>query len=45
MGGRRGGRRNGWVGGWRNGIINIKDMYNNDGGQWGVRVYEFHEVK
>ena len=31
--------------GWRDGFINIKDMYNNDVGKGGVRVYEAHEVK
>jgi hypothetical protein len=31
--------------GRRGGFINIKDMYNTDGGQGGVRVYEAHEVK
>jgi hypothetical protein len=29
----------------RGGFINIKDMYNNDGGQGGARVCEAHEVK
>jgi hypothetical protein len=29
----------------RGGFINIKDMYNNDVGNGGVRVYEAHEVK
>ena len=27
------------------GLINIKDMHNNDVGKGGVRVYEGHEVK
>ena len=31
--------------GWRGGFVNIKDMYNNDFSQGGVRVYEAHEVK
>jgi len=31
--------------GRRGGFINIKDMYNNDGGQGGARVCEPHEVK
>ena len=34
-------RRNGR----RGGFINIKDIYNNDIGKGGVRVYEGHEVK
>ncbi len=29
----------------RVGFININDMYNNDGGQGGVRGYEAYEVK
>ena len=29
----------------RVGFININDMYNNDGGKGGVRVYEAYEVK
>jgi hypothetical protein len=29
----------------RGGLINIKDMYNNDVGKRGVRVYEAYEVK
>jgi hypothetical protein len=33
------------VNGRRGGFINIKDMYNNDGGQGGARVCETHEVK
>jgi hypothetical protein len=54
--GRMGGRRDGGMGGWvdggmgewvglRVGFININDMYNNDVGKWGVRVYEAYEVK
>jgi len=46
----------GWVGGWaedrvgggmglRVGFINISDMYNNDVGKGGVRVYEAYEAK
>jgi hypothetical protein len=41
----------GWVDGrcvrhgWRYGFININDMYNNDVGKGGVRVYEAYEVK
>jgi hypothetical protein len=41
----------GWLGGWENkgGVwfvfININDMYNNDVGKGGVRVYEAYEVK
>ena len=46
----------GWVDGWsvgwcdgvmgfRVGFININDMYNNDVGKGGVRVYEAYEVK
>ena len=31
--------------GRRGGFINRKDMYNNDVGKGGVRVYEGHEVK
>jgi hypothetical protein len=31
--------------GWRYGFININDMYNNDVGKGGVRVYEAYEVK
>ncbi len=31
--------------GWRYGFININDMYNNDVGKGGVRVYESYEVK
>jgi hypothetical protein len=45
-------RRNGWAEGWagggmglRVGFININDMYNNDVGKGGVRVYEAYEVK
>ena len=34
----------GWVG-LRVGFININDMYNNDVGKGGVRVYEAYEVK
>jgi hypothetical protein len=52
MGGRRDGGMGGWVDGgmgeWvglRVGFININDMYNNDVGKWGVRVYEAYEVK
>jgi hypothetical protein len=39
------------VGGWeakggvRVGFINLNDMYNNDVGKGGVRVYEAYEVK
>ena len=40
-----GGRRNGWMGGRRDGFIDINDMYNNDVGRGGVRVYEAYEVK
>jgi hypothetical protein len=29
----------------RGGFINVTDMFNNDVGQEGVRVYEAHEVK
>ncbi len=32
--------RNGYKGGVRVGFININDMYNNDVGKGGVRVYE-----
>ena len=42
----------GWVGGGmgggmglRVGFINMNDMYNNDAGKGGVRVYEAYEVK
>jgi hypothetical protein len=42
----------GWSVGWvdgvmglRVGFININDMYNNDVGKGGVRVYEAYEVK
>ena len=51
MGGRvqkMGGWVDGWAGGWvglRVGFININDMYNNDGGQGGVRGCEAPEVK
>jgi hypothetical protein len=47
MGGQRDGWRNGWIGGMglRVGFININDMYNNDVGKGGVRVYEAYEVK
>jgi hypothetical protein len=31
--------------GLRVGFININDMYNNDVGKGGVRVYEAYEVK
>jgi hypothetical protein len=31
--------------GQRYGFININDMYNNDVGKGGVRVYEAYEVK
>jgi hypothetical protein len=31
--------------GARGGFINIKDMYNNDVGKGGARVYEAYEVK
>jgi hypothetical protein len=47
MGGGMGGR----VGGWEDKesvwvvFINIKDMYKNDVGKVGVRVYEVYEVK
>jgi len=34
----------GWVG-LRVGFININDMYHNDVGKGGVRVYEAYEVK
>jgi hypothetical protein len=37
----------GWVGGGTGlsvGFININDMYNNDVGKGGVRVYEAYEV-
>ena len=37
--------RNGCKGGVRVGFININDMYNNDVGKGGVRVYEAYEVK
>ena len=37
--------RNGYKGGVRVGFININDMYNNDVGKGGVRVYEAYEVK
>jgi hypothetical protein len=51
-----GGWVDGWVDGWaeewvcrgmglRVGFININDMYNNDVGKGGVRVYESYEVK
>jgi len=47
-----GGWRNGWVGGGmgggmglRVGFINMNDMYNDDVGKGGVRVYEANEVK
>ena len=46
------GWRDGWVAGWMGGgmvlrvdFSNINDMYNNDGGKGGVRVYEAYEVK
>jgi hypothetical protein len=32
------------MGGWV-GFINIKDMFKNDAGMGGVRVYEVYEVK
>ena len=44
------GLRNGWMGrfkgmgGWV-GIINIKDMFENDVGKGGVRGFEAYEVK
>ena len=31
--------------GRRGSLINVKNMYNNDGGEGGVRVYEAYEVK
>ena len=37
--------RNGYKGGVRVGFINLNDMYNNDVGKGGVRVYEAYEVK
>jgi hypothetical protein len=37
--------RNGYKGGVRVGFININDMYNNDVGTGGVRVYEAYQVK
>jgi hypothetical protein len=37
--------RNGYKGGVRVVFININDMYNNDVGMGGVRVYEAYEVK
>ena len=37
--------KNGYKGGVRVGFINIIDMYNNDVGKGGVRVYEAYEVK
>jgi hypothetical protein len=39
MGGYVGGGMGGGMGGWV-GFMNIKDMYNNDVGKGGVRVYE-----
>jgi hypothetical protein len=45
---RYGWEEGGWVGGGmglRVGIINVNDMYNNDVGKGGVRVYEAYEVK
>jgi hypothetical protein len=51
VGGGMGGGMGGWVGwvdgvmGFRVGFININDMYNNDVGKGGVRVYEAYEVK
>ena len=33
------------VDGRRGSLINVKNMYNNDGGEGGVRVYEAYEVK
>ncbi len=32
-------------GGWRYGFVNINDMYNNDVGKGGVRVYEAYGVE
>jgi hypothetical protein len=46
--GRMGGGMGGGMGkgmGLRVGFININDMYNNDVGKGGVRVYEAYEVK
>jgi hypothetical protein len=37
--------RNGYTGGVRVGFIDINDMYNNDVGKRGVRVYDAYEVK
>ena len=37
--------RNGYKGGVRVGFINLNDVYNNDVGKGGVRVYEAYEVK
>jgi hypothetical protein len=52
MGGWVGGGMGGGMGGWvvggmglRVGFIKINDMYNNDVGKGGVRVYEVYEVK
>ena len=39
-----GGGMGGWMG-LRVGFINISDMYNNDVGKGGVRVYEAYEAK
>jgi hypothetical protein len=35
----------GWFKGGRGGLINLKDMYHNDVGKGGARVYEAYEVK
>jgi hypothetical protein len=35
----------GWCDGFQGWFININDMYNNDVGKGGVRVYEAYEVK
>ena len=37
--------RNGYKGGVRVGVINMKDMYNNDVGKGGVYAHETYEVK
>jgi hypothetical protein len=43
----KGGGMGGWMGGFKGWfcLININDMYNNDVGKRGVRVYEAYEVK
>ena len=41
---RVGGGMGGWMG-LRVGCININDMYNNNVGKEGVRIYEAYEVK